>query len=164
MSAPSRSQFGTKANGPSAEFHILEALLMHGSDGVIEVPVVGIIASVCLQELAGATRMAFGREPLYSLLRNARVDHAVLGYFALQTAFFRSIDFFNRQCVALWTQTKPSNARALSDVLPRTGHYFASSAMRGTVRPRSKLPGARLKKRIYGFTFSVLTESRSSRS
>src|SRR5215467_2371847 len=62
------------------------------------------------------------------------------------------IDFFRRQCVALWTQSKPSNARALSDVLPRTGYYFASAAMRGTVRPRSKLPGARLKKRIYGFT------------
>jgi hypothetical protein len=46
--------------------------------------------------------------------------------------------------------------------LPRTGYYFASSAMRGTVR--LKLPGARLTKRIYGFTVSVLTESRSSRS
>ena len=80
-------KFGTEANEPSAEFHIplrLEALLMHGSDGVIEVPVVVIIASVCLQELAGANlpEWLFGREPLYSLLRNARVDHAVLGYFA----------------------------------------------------------------------------------
>src|SRR4029453_1237464 len=78
-----------RASGRTAEFHVplrLEAFLVHGSNNVIEVSVAAIIASVCasLQELAGANlpEWLFGREPLYSLLRDARVDHAVLGYFA----------------------------------------------------------------------------------